>query len=131
MATPKYDVLSLEDFGRRLIEAGDLDPVYTAVHAAGMEKDQLRRWCLAYWMCYHAGLASYVSERESAFWPIMQDFAANVTESPIGGRWPRGRERRHFRGDNAIGSVAWFIGKFSAPEMPVKLLERLGTAVVV
>jgi len=123
--TPKYDVLPLETFGRKLIEAGDLDPVYNVVHAAGMDRDQLRRWCLAYWMCYHAGLASWISEQPD-FWGPMLQFAYNTSESPVGGRWPRGRERRHFRGDKAVAAVDWFMrAYYSEPERPVFLLESL------
>lgn len=125
--TPKYDVLPLETFGRRLIEAGDLDPVYNVVHAAGMDRDQLRRWCLAYWMCYHAGLASWLSEfrMSSVYWGSLLQFAYNTTESPVGGRWPRGRERRHFRGDKAVAAVDWFMRHFPEPERAVAALQSM------
>lgn len=118
--------LSLEAFGHRLLETEDLDPIYVVLHRANLERDQLRRWLLAYWCCYHAGLASYLSERptKEIFWLCMNIFASNEAPSPIGGRWPRGRERRHFRGDKAIEAVIWLRYTYEKPETAVTMLEE-------
>jgi hypothetical protein len=116
--------VKIEDFGAALLETGDLDPVYTVVTKANMQRDQLRRWCFAYWCFYHAGLASYLSEKSGAeFWIAAVVAAQNTTESPVGGRWPRGKERRHFRGDKCVESIRWFANSYTRPESPAIILE--------
>ena len=37
----------------------------------------------------------------------MAEAAANQTPSPLGGRWPRSPERRHFRGDKCVKAVRY------------------------
>lgn len=102
-------VTEMEDiraFGLRLIETEDLDPVYSAVYRAQLREPQLCRWLSAYLMFYHVGVASYLSEREgSDFWDACAVAAVNEVPAPIGGRWPRSSERRHFRGVNCVNAV--------------------------
>ena len=99
------------DFGRGLLETGDLAPVYVALHGmvVGGKVDagtQLKRWLVAYWCFYHCGAASYLSEFEGRdFWRSMAQAAANEVAAPTGGRWPRGAERRHFRGAASVRAV--------------------------
>ncbi|MDB5177565.1 MAG: hypothetical protein JWN75_1233 [Candidatus Saccharibacteria bacterium] len=113
----------LKAFGARLIETGDLDPIYVALVGAQLDREQTKRWLLAYWMFYHAGFASYASEREgSVFWAVIERAAYNLTESPVGGRWPRGTERRHFRGDKCVNAVGWFANQ-ATPEYFVDRLS--------
>lgn len=107
-----YERLSIEVFGRELIKTNDLDPIYNAL--VGLKtmdvytEDQIDRWMIAYWCFYHAGVASFMSEYEGEeYWDWMLVAAKNETECPGGGRWPRGGERRHFRGDNALKSLAY------------------------
>src|SRR6188768_3254002 len=100
-------------FGRQLIETQDLDPLYVALYQGKVDglltEDQLKRWVFAYWCFYHAGFASYASERSGpAYWGVMERAAVNITKPPVGERWPRAAERRHFRGQKAIDSVRWF-----------------------
>jgi hypothetical protein len=103
MATRDYNRLSIEDFGDHLLTSGDLDPVYIALCRAEMPEDQLHRWLLAYWCCYHPGASSWLSELEGpAFWQGLYDAAWNEKPAPVGGRWPRAPERRHWRAKNAI-----------------------------
>jgi hypothetical protein len=124
MNETSYPKLSIEEFGARLIESQDLDPVYTVVHHAKLDPDHLRRWELAYWMSYNAGVVSYISERQDGdFWDAMKTFATNTVPAPTGGRWPRGRERRHYRGVAGEKSVAWLAEKYPHPEDAVKWLE--------
>ena len=63
-----YPRLDIETFGRHLITTGDLDPIYTALVRAEQGGDfsvpQLCRWLLGYWCYYHAGVASFLSEKE-------------------------------------------------------------------
>lgn len=115
-----YPRLSIEEFGKQLIASGDLDPVYIMLRRARekgvMDDVQLKRWCLVYWCFYHAGVASFISTNDK-FWYFMHVAAANT--SPVAhcgklGRWPRGAERRHFRGEAAKCAVSWLEGNYSS-----------------
>lgn len=109
------EVLGVVEFGRRLIESGDLDPVYIALAGCALPRPQLSRWLLAYWSFYHPGVASALSERQGAsFW-------AGMVEADVG-RWPRGRERRHFRGANSAKAIAWMASTFLRPESAIEFL---------
>ena len=109
--------LSIEEFGTHLLDSGDLDPVYVALHALQLPKRQLERWLLAYWCWYDCGVASYLSEREGKqFWTVMRSAALNETTAPSGGRWLRGRERRHARGAQAVRMVDELAQRHGAPE---------------
>ena len=106
-----YPRLDIESFGRQLITSGDLDPIYTALVLAEKAGDystpQLCRWVVAYWCYYNAAVASFLSEKEGEeFWHWMLVAAENTKETPVGGRWPRGHERRHFRAAIAVNSVS-------------------------
>lgn len=93
--------LGIYEFGRQLLETQDLDPVYVVAHGAGLSGEKLKRWLLAYWCFYHVGSACVMAEREGeAFWELMAQAAASK-------EWPRGTERRHFRGKASIESVTW------------------------
>lgn len=97
--------LSVYDFGRRLLDSNDLDPVYVALWEASesgdLNPERLRRWLMAFWCFYHSGTASWATgsgDAEEGFW-IRMRMAARSKD------YPRCHERRHFRGDNAIRSV--------------------------
>lgn len=96
------------DFGRRLIDTGDLDPIYVALAKLDLPPERLNRWLLVYWCCYDAGVSSYIAEAPTvgSFWERMQSMARNEEEAPCGGRWRRAAERRHWRGLNAKKSLA-------------------------
>ncbi len=101
-----YERLSIEQFGRQLLTTGDLDPLYIALARSGMPSEERARWLIAYWCFYHAGASSYLAEYEGhEFWMKMMTAAINHDPSPLGGRWPRAPERRHFRGNQAIQAV--------------------------
>lgn len=125
-----YQRLHIEEFGRQLITSGDLDPIYIALHRQGMSREQLHRWLLAYWCFYHAGFASYAAERElEHYWQVMENAARNTTviiaptatpaECGVNGQWPRGKERRHFRGQQGIKAIAELQATFGCPEYAV------------
>lgn len=125
-----YKRLHIEEFGRILIETGDLDPIYIALHRQNMGREKLHRWMLAYWCFYHAGVASYMAERENEhFWQAMENAARNTTviiaptatpaDCGVNGQWPRGKERRHFRGQQGIKAVAELQAAFGCPEYAV------------
>lgn len=124
----KYERLDIEDFGRHLLSTGDLDPVYNAltaaVEAGDYSPDQLCRWLVSYWCYYHCGAASYMSEKEGPeFWEAMYSAARNETQTPLGDRWPRGSERRHFRGERAVNAVAALRRKYG--NRPEVMVDRL------
>jgi Alpha-glutamyl/putrescinyl thymine pyrophosphorylase clade 2 len=52
----------------------------------------------------------------------MLEAAKNESPSPLGGRWPRGSERRHFRGVKCVGAVRWLQHIYPAPEAPIRSL---------
>lgn len=108
MASRDYPRLNIYDFGQHLLESGDLDPVYVALDKMEWgDPAHLERWLLAYWCFYHCGAASFISEMPAElFWERMEEAARNETPAPDGGRWPRGSERRHFRGRAAVDAVA-------------------------
>lgn len=89
-----------------LLETQDLDPLYVALVKTPMPPDQMKRWLFTYWCCYHAGASCYLSEfTGDRYWAHMLNMAANVVPNPLGTRWPRGHERRHFRGAKAVDAV--------------------------
>ena len=114
--------MNVDEFGRALIETGDLDPVYIAIHGAKLPKSQLARLLLGYWSFYHLGLAAWLSEQED--WGLaLEVAAANEQPSPLGGRWPRSAERRHFRGKKCVQAVKWL-----AQENPEVRIASLGNS---
>jgi hypothetical protein len=129
MAGRKYDRLPIEVFGTNLLATGDLDPIYIALHKQFPDgnEPQLKRWLVAYWCFYHAGQASYISEAEGPeFWTRMRACTKNEELSPIGERWQRGHERRHFRGEAASKAIRIMSGKYlDEPEALVD--EIIGT----
>lgn len=122
-----YERLTIEDFGRQLITSGDLDPVYIALGGAIQGEGKLHRWLVAYWCFYHCGVASWMSEWEGQeFWKGMLTAAHNELPSPAGGRWPRGKERRHARGAQGVNMVAHLRQRYgSRPEDMVADMAEL------
>lgn len=117
-----YARLGVEEFGAELLRSKDLDPVYVALTSRAWEglsdpKDRRDRWLVAYWCLYHCGAASYLSEfKEEEFWERLHVAAANSAAAPTGERWPRGHERRHFRGAQALKAVAELRERYPEPE---------------
>lgn len=124
MSKRDYPRLPIEDFGRHLIVSGDLDPVYIALGDGLSSVEQLQRWLVAYWCFYHCGLACHMSEMEGpGFWKEMMRAARNETPAPTGGRWPRGHERRHARGEQGLRMVAGLRERYLA--RPQEMVESL------
>ncbi len=119
-----YERLTIEEFGAHLLDTGDLDPIYIALHKMELDIDTLSKWLVAYWCFYHAGVACHMaSQPDSSFWYEMDRAAKNVEPAPNSGRWPRGHERRHFRGQQGIDAIFSLQGRYSHPR---KWLEHLG-----
>ena len=122
-----YPRLEIEEFGRQLIESGDLDPIYIALDKVNWTHDQRDRWLVAYWCWYHAGVACYMSEHTgSAYWTLMMVAAKNAGAPPVGGRWPRGHERRHARGEQALNMVRGLRNQYKEPEEFVRFVSGPG-----
>lgn len=101
--------MNVTEFGAALVTTGDLDPVYLMLNAGSQDPDTTARWCLAFWMFYHAGVASAIAEHSGeAFWETVWK-AQND-------KWPRGTERRHFKAKNSQTSIAYLQGRFPMPE---------------
>ena len=116
----------IKTFGDRLIITGDLDPVYIAIYGAQLTEPQLCRLLLAYMMFYHLGVAAWLSEHEGVnYWKQARAAAENLRPAPIGGRWPRSAERRHFRGIKCVDAVDWFSARM--PEDYIRPLAGLRT----
>lgn len=116
-----YERLDIKQFGVALLQSRDLDPVYVALYDMMVNEvitpEQLQRWLLAYMLCYHVGAACWLSEQEDGeFWRWVMVAAKNIENSPIGGRWPRSHERRHWRGGQAIAVVEALQARYKRPE---------------
>lgn len=120
----EYPKLSCADFGKALIQTKDLDPVYVALTYADLPTPQLYRTCLAYWCLYHLGAAAKLGELKTDKEFLQQLHVAAVNE---GLKWPRGSERRHWRGQQAINScasVAWNVEQHGSVQ---KLISHLAS----
>lgn len=107
--------LSVLKFGKVMLETNDLDPIYVMLHASGMPKDQLKRWILAYVCYYNAGVASFCSEVSGdKFWARLRKGHDD--------KWPRGAERRHFRGGTSDYVTSWLPKTYATPEEAIDFL---------
>lgn len=112
-------------WGRRLIETEDHDPLYSGLVRWDVKGSRKRRFMLAYWCCYSVGASWYISQYASGtFWHKLRTAAENVQPSPLGERWPRAHERRHWRGQKCVDSVDWLTAKYNHPEEAVIRLEQ-------
>jgi Alpha-glutamyl/putrescinyl thymine pyrophosphorylase clade 2 len=99
-------------FGRTLITTGDLDPVYIAIYRTKFDRAMIARWMLAYSCLYHLAASVFIAQKKGkAFWELLQEAAVNE-----GLKWPRGSERRHWRGRAAVECVAWLRKRYKLPE---------------
>lgn len=104
--------MGIVEFGKSLLKSEDLDPMYCAVTRAGLDSETLHRLMLAYCCLYHLGAAAKIAEKSgNAFWKLLHEAAVNE-----GLKWPRGSERRHWRGANAVASAEDLHRRFKAPE---------------
>lgn len=126
MAGRDYPRLDIKTFGDHLLTSGDLDPLYIALHKAELPTARLGRFLVAYWCLYHVGLAAWLADREGeAFFEHLLEAAANNVAAPVGDRWPRGSERRHWRGQQAISSALELQANyFHQPEAMVASIAR-------
>lgn len=91
--------LDIYTFGKQLLDTKDLDPVYVLLWEAKLEQPLSLQWLLAYLAFYNVGTASWITE-QSDYWLGMRTAAGSK-------EYPRSSERRHYRGQQALDSVAW------------------------
>lgn len=110
----KYKKLSFVEFSKALLTTFDLDPVYVMLHEAKLKRSALEKFCLAYWCFYHSGVAAYIASKPTRqFWYFMQQ-AQND-------KWPRGTERRHFRGEASQKAIDYMC-YYGTPHQVVRLM---------
>lgn len=109
-----YPRLDYYQFSNYLLDSYDLDPIYYILVRSNMSNKQTARWLLAYWCYYHAGVASYLSEIADpiAYYERMYKGVKS---------FPRGTERRHFRGDSAYKAVR-YLSNYGPPEAVVNYM---------
>ena len=113
---PRQGTLGVVEFGELLVETGDLDPLYIILYNADMGHDKLCKWLVSYWCFYHAGLSCWIVD-QPLYWKAMKAV-------PVGGtNYPRGSERRHFRGAFAEKAVDKLCAQFGSAKA---LIEWLG-----
>src|SRR5262245_12784574 len=123
---PRKKSMDIREFGDALIRTGDLDPVYNGLYRARLPHAQMERALLAYWFFYHLGFAAWASEAvHDHYWARMERAALNTDNPPVGDRWPRGTERRHFRGQKCVNAIYWL--RKEAPEHWVRSLAPAQT----
>ena len=106
MGSQTYPKHNIVQFGRQLVQTGDLDPIYIALNNSGFSQSKKLRWLVAYIAYYHAGSACHLSDYTGMdFWRHMMVAAKNEIPAPTGERWPRAKERRHFRGVQATVAI--------------------------
>ena len=105
---------SVTEFGKQLLKTGDLDPVYIALHGANLDRPTLCRLVISYICFYHLGLAARLAEikQPKKYWEAMMTAAINETSIDGTKPYPRGSERRHYRGDQATASMASLISLY-------------------
>lgn len=104
------------EFGRALLETGDLDPTYIVLWEAKLEPELNGKFLLAYWCFYHFGTAAWISS-QGDYWKALCG-AASTKEHP------RSSERRHFRGGQAIRAVEQLRGLHLTPS---EIVRQLGS----
>lgn len=101
-------------FGEYLLESLDLDPLYCILVDSGMPENQMKRWLLAYWVYYAAGVSSRLSEIDNP----AKFYNALLQGDRV---WPRGHERRHMRGETLYKTVNG-LAEWGPPE---KVVDRM------
>jgi hypothetical protein len=118
----KKERLGAIEFGRRLIQSGDLDPLYIALYQAKLPKPLLCKWLLSYFCFYHAGLSCWVVSQKD-YWEAMESVPLSGTA------FPRGTERRHFRGSLALKAIRRLRDERPEPLEWVSWVEKAGPGV--
>lgn len=98
------------EFTDELIKTEDLDPLYVLVCGTKWPWSRKARFTVAYSMFYHAGVSAELAQHEEdQFWETAIALIQDI-------KTPRGTERRHYRGVNALTSCYWLQHNCPAPE---------------
>jgi Alpha-glutamyl/putrescinyl thymine pyrophosphorylase clade 2 len=129
----KHKLTEVMEFGAWLIQTEDLDPIYCALYRAKLPVKQMYRLLLAYWCFYHLGVSAFISQFDGeAFWSMMANAASDKLPPTyyggVGERWPRGAERRHFRGWVCEQAVKALHGDHKEPYPADYLVQSLAAA---
>lgn len=114
----KYDLIPWYEFASHLLTSFDLDPIYVILTEASIPDSMLKRWLLAYWCYYSSGPASYIAECPDFYDAMRDGFAGNQ-------QYPRGHERRHFRGQAGFEAIQ-FLETYGPPEKVVDYIYEGG-----
>jgi hypothetical protein len=114
--------LGAVEFGRQLLQIGDLDPLYIALYEAELPKPILCKWLLSYFCFYSAGVSCWVVAQKD-YWKAMEIIPASGTD------FPRGAERRHFRGKLAVEAIQRLQEEHVDPVEWVSWVGKVGPAV--
>lgn len=114
-----YSVMPWTKFAEQLISTGDLDPLYILVARADWSWERKARFTIAYTLFYHAGVSAELSELRG---PAFHNRARAMAEDS---KTPRGSERRHFRGANALRCLDWLKKEYPEPEHWVAYISDL------
>jgi hypothetical protein len=106
--------VSYYDFGVDLLTSYDLDPIYPMVAIANISEKIMKRWLLAYWCYYHAGVSSRIAESNDFYEAMWQG---------VYQKWPRGMERRYFYGDTAKNAL-YGLKAYGTPEQVVDRMTQ-------
>jgi len=109
------------DWGKQLLDANEADPPYdmlvSARNANVLDVDAQKRWMLGFWLFYHVGVASWLTEQPD-FWKAAFIVARKEPEAVCtNGEWPRGGYRRYFRGKGAIDALGIISGMGKAEDL--------------
>jgi hypothetical protein len=123
-----YERLSVVEFGNKLFETGDLDPIYVMLNDIPVPWETTARFSLAYWCFYHAGFAAFAADADD-FWDVMNTASNNVEACPVteDKRWPRGTERRHFRGVISAKAINHLRKHYPDPIAAIRYLKGFDT----
>lgn len=125
MTSRNYPQLGIEEFGEQLLRTGDLDPLYIALFVMNLPSEQLGKFLVSYTSFYSAGVACHMSEQtDRGFWEQMEVAAKNEVPAPHGGRWERGKERRHARGAQGLKMVTELRKRYPRPAAMVDYLTE-------
>lgn len=113
-----YDKITWTEFTRGLLTTFDLDPIYVILTATDLPEPILKRWLLAYWCYYSSGPASYIAEQKDFYAAMRAGFAGE-------GQYPRGHERRHFRGQAGWAAIE-HLETYGSPEKIVDYIYEGG-----
>lgn len=110
------EIKTWQDFALHLIWSKEIDPSYNMLVGLRKEKgdDWVKRFCVAYLLFYHTGVAAAAAECEG------EDFWIHLSGA-YGRSNTRGSERRHFRGSKGRDALNWMIETWA--ERPEEMFD--------